>query len=70
MHPQLSFHHDSWEEEEVEPDLTLEDSWQKLLENPEVNTHTHKMDEHAYILISYFFNNGRKDGLEKSIWYG
>ncbi|KAI5609056.1 pleckstrin-likey domain-containing family G member 5-like isoform X4, partial [Silurus asotus] len=36
MHPQLSFHQDSWEEEEVEPDLTLEDSWQKLLENPEI----------------------------------
>ncbi|XP_060749755.1 pleckstrin homology domain-containing family G member 5 isoform X1 [Tachysurus vachellii] len=35
MHPQLSFHHDSWEEEEVEPDLTLEESWQGLLENPE-----------------------------------
>ncbi|KAG7323251.1 hypothetical protein KOW79_012953 [Hemibagrus wyckioides] len=35
MHPQLSFHHDSWEEEEVELDLTLEDSWQQLLENPE-----------------------------------
>ncbi|XP_060793389.1 pleckstrin homology domain-containing family G member 5 isoform X4 [Neoarius graeffei] len=35
MHPHLFFHHDSWEEEEVEPDLTLEDSWQQLLENPE-----------------------------------
>ncbi|KAM9445307.1 pleckstrin homology domain-containing family G member 5 isoform 2-T3 [Clarias gariepinus] len=35
VHPQLSFHHDSWEGEEVEPDLTLEDSWQQLLENPE-----------------------------------
>ncbi|KAF5902069.1 pleckstrin homology domain-containing family G member 5 isoform X1, partial [Clarias magur] len=35
VHPQLSFHQDSWEEEEVEPDLTLEDSWQQLLENPE-----------------------------------
>ncbi|XP_030624525.1 pleckstrin homology domain-containing family G member 5 [Chanos chanos] len=31
---QLSFHHDSWEEEE-EPSLTLEDSWQQLLESPE-----------------------------------
>ncbi|XP_062871870.1 pleckstrin homology domain-containing family G member 5 isoform X1 [Trichomycterus rosablanca] len=35
MPPQLSFHQDSWEEEEEEPDLTLEDSWQQLLENPE-----------------------------------
>ncbi|MCI4387618.1 hypothetical protein PGIGA_G00076310 [Pangasianodon gigas] len=35
VHPQLSFHHDSWEEEEVEPDLTLEDSWQQLLDNSE-----------------------------------
>ncbi|XP_053542058.1 pleckstrin homology domain-containing family G member 5 isoform X3 [Ictalurus punctatus] len=35
VHPHLSFHHDSWEEEEEEPDLTLEDSWQQLLENPE-----------------------------------
>uniref|UniRef100_A0A3B4CW48 DH domain-containing protein n=1 Tax=Pygocentrus nattereri TaxID=42514 RepID=A0A3B4CW48_PYGNA len=33
--PQLSFHHDSWEEEEEEPNLTLEESWQQLLENPE-----------------------------------
>ncbi|KAI1890693.1 hypothetical protein AGOR_G00156270 [Albula goreensis] len=29
----LSFHHDSWEEEET--NLELEDSWQSLLENPE-----------------------------------
>ncbi|KAJ8258126.1 hypothetical protein GJAV_G00193440 [Gymnothorax javanicus] len=35
--PQLSFHHDSWEEEEEEeePSLELEESWQSLLENPE-----------------------------------
>ncbi|XP_064155305.1 pleckstrin homology domain-containing family G member 5 isoform X2 [Anguilla rostrata] len=35
--PQLSFHHDSWEEEEEEeePHLELEESWQSLLENPE-----------------------------------
>ncbi|KAG9269106.1 pleckstrin homology domain-containing family G member 5-like isoform X3 [Astyanax mexicanus] len=33
--PQPSFHHDSWEEEEDEPNLTLEESWQNLLENPE-----------------------------------
>ncbi|XP_056588950.1 pleckstrin homology domain-containing family G member 5 isoform X4 [Triplophysa dalaica] len=31
---QLAFHKDSWEEEE-KPDLTLEDSWRQLLENPE-----------------------------------
>ncbi|KAG5835490.1 hypothetical protein ANANG_G00244550 [Anguilla anguilla] len=31
--PQLSFHHDSWEEEET--NLELEESWQCLLENPE-----------------------------------
>lgn len=36
---QLAFHKDSWEEEE-KPDLTLEDSWRQLLENPEVHTHT------------------------------
>ncbi|MBN3317177.1 PKHG5 protein, partial [Atractosteus spatula] len=30
---QLSFHHDSWEEEET--NLALEESWQQLLENPE-----------------------------------
>ncbi|TSL61280.1 Pleckstrin homology domain-containing family G member 5 [Bagarius yarrelli] len=42
VHPQLLFHQDSWEEEEMEPDLTLEESWQQLLENPEVtHTHTH-----------------------------
>ncbi|XP_051517811.1 pleckstrin homology domain-containing family G member 5 isoform X2 [Myxocyprinus asiaticus] len=32
---QLAFHQDSWEEEEEEPNLTLEDSWRELLENPE-----------------------------------
>ncbi|XP_034733171.1 pleckstrin homology domain-containing family G member 5 isoform X5 [Etheostoma cragini] len=35
---QLSFHHDSWEEEEEETNLALEDSWQKLLDNPETLT--------------------------------
>lgn len=34
--PQLSFHHDSWEEEEEETSLTLEDSWTQLLDNHEV----------------------------------
>lgn len=32
---QLAFHHDSWEEEEEEPKLTLEDSWRQLLDDPE-----------------------------------
>ncbi|XP_051515470.1 pleckstrin homology domain-containing family G member 5-like isoform X1 [Myxocyprinus asiaticus] len=31
----LSFHQDSWEEEEEELNLTLEDSWRQLLENSE-----------------------------------
>ncbi|XP_074537836.1 pleckstrin homology domain-containing family G member 5 isoform X2 [Halichoeres trimaculatus] len=35
---QLSFHQDSWEEEEEETNLTLEDSWQTLLDNPETLT--------------------------------
>ncbi|KAM4571306.1 pleckstrin homology domain-containing family G member 5 isoform 2-T2 [Fundulus diaphanus] len=35
---QLSFHHDSWEEEEEEPNLVMEDSWQTLLDNPEALT--------------------------------
>ncbi|XP_045912376.1 pleckstrin homology domain-containing family G member 5 isoform X2 [Micropterus dolomieu] len=35
---QLSFHHDSWEEEEEETDLALEDSWQMLLDNSETLT--------------------------------
>ncbi|XP_056129554.1 pleckstrin homology domain-containing family G member 5 isoform X1 [Lampris incognitus] len=37
---QLSFHQDSWEEEEEEEEtnLTLEDSWQMLLDNPEALT--------------------------------
>ncbi|XP_076022809.1 pleckstrin homology domain-containing family G member 5 isoform X3 [Genypterus blacodes] len=36
---QLSFHQDSWEEEEEEEtNLTLEDSWQKLLDSPEALT--------------------------------
>lgn len=33
--PQLAFHQDSWEEEEEEPNLTLEDSWRTLLDDPE-----------------------------------
>lgn len=33
--PKVPFHSDSWEEEE--PNLTLEESWQQLLENPEVS---------------------------------
>uniref|UniRef100_A0A665UP36 Pleckstrin homology domain containing, family G (with RhoGef domain) member 5b n=1 Tax=Echeneis naucrates TaxID=173247 RepID=A0A665UP36_ECHNA len=32
---QLSFHQDSWEEEEEETNLALEDSWQSLLDNSE-----------------------------------
>ncbi|XP_040008705.1 pleckstrin homology domain-containing family G member 5 isoform X2 [Xiphias gladius] len=35
---QLSFHQDSWEEEEEEPNLALEDSWQSLLDNSETLT--------------------------------
>ncbi|XP_046895402.1 pleckstrin homology domain-containing family G member 5 isoform X3 [Hypomesus transpacificus] len=35
---QLSFHQDSWEEEEEETNLELEDSWQQLLDNPETLT--------------------------------
>uniref|UniRef100_A0A4W6FUJ2 Pleckstrin homology and RhoGEF domain containing G5 n=1 Tax=Lates calcarifer TaxID=8187 RepID=A0A4W6FUJ2_LATCA len=35
---QLSFHQDSWEEEEEETNLALEDSWQSLLDNPETLT--------------------------------
>ncbi|KAF0035928.1 hypothetical protein F2P81_011240 [Scophthalmus maximus] len=33
---QLSFHQDSWEEEEEETDLALEDSWQSLLDTSEL----------------------------------
>lgn len=33
---QLSFHQDSWEEEEEETNLAMEDSWQTLLDNSEV----------------------------------
>ncbi|KAK7132674.1 hypothetical protein R3I93_019036 [Phoxinus phoxinus] len=32
---QLAFHQDSWEEEEEEPNLTLEESWRQLLDDPE-----------------------------------
>lgn len=35
---QLSFHQDSWEEEEEEADLSLEDSWTLLLDHPEALT--------------------------------
>ncbi|XP_071758737.2 pleckstrin homology domain-containing family G member 5 isoform X1 [Centroberyx gerrardi] len=35
---QLSFHQDSWEEEEEETNMALEDSWQTLLDNPEALT--------------------------------
>lgn len=35
---QLSFHQDSWEEEEEEADLSLEDSWTLLLDQPETLT--------------------------------
>lgn len=35
---QLSFHQDSWEEEEEETNLSLEDSWQVLLDNSETLT--------------------------------
>ncbi|XP_042347194.1 pleckstrin homology domain-containing family G member 5 isoform X2 [Plectropomus leopardus] len=35
---QLSFHQDSWEEEEEETNLVLEDSWQMLLDNSETLT--------------------------------
>uniref|UniRef100_A0A8D3BBC3 Pleckstrin homology and RhoGEF domain containing G5 n=1 Tax=Scophthalmus maximus TaxID=52904 RepID=A0A8D3BBC3_SCOMX len=35
---QLSFHQDSWEEEEEETDLALEDSWQSLLDTSETLT--------------------------------
>ncbi|CAB1330035.1 unnamed protein product, partial [Coregonus sp. 'balchen'] len=36
--PQLSFHQDSWEEEEEETSFALEDSWTQLLDNPETLT--------------------------------
>lgn len=35
----LSFHHDSWEGDEEAANLTMEDSWQTLLDEPEVNKH-------------------------------
>ncbi|XP_038165180.1 pleckstrin homology domain-containing family G member 5 isoform X1 [Cyprinodon tularosa] len=35
---QLSFHQDSWEEEEEEANLVMEDSWQTLLDNSEALT--------------------------------
>lgn len=33
---QLAFHQDSWEGEEEEANLAMEDSWQTLLDNSEV----------------------------------
>lgn len=36
MPRQLSFHQDSWEEEET--NLVMEDSWQMLLDDPQVQT--------------------------------
>ncbi|KAL1020592.1 hypothetical protein UPYG_G00002150 [Umbra pygmaea] len=36
--PQLSFHQDSWEEEEEEISLALETSWTQLLDHPETLT--------------------------------
>ncbi|CDQ74862.1 unnamed protein product [Oncorhynchus mykiss] len=36
--PQLSFHQDSWEEEEEETSFALEDSWTQLLDHPETLT--------------------------------
>lgn len=38
---QLSFHQDSWEEEEEEANLILEDSWKELLDDPEVHNLPH-----------------------------
>ncbi|XP_047228460.1 pleckstrin homology domain-containing family G member 5 isoform X5 [Girardinichthys multiradiatus] len=35
---QLSFHHDSWEEEEEEANLVMEDSWQTLLDDSKALT--------------------------------
>lgn len=35
---QLSFHQDSWEEGEGETNLAMEDSWQMLLDDPQVQT--------------------------------
>lgn len=35
----FSFHHDSWEGDEEAANLTMEDSWQTLLDDPEVNKH-------------------------------
>lgn len=35
---QLSFHQDSWEEGQGETNLAMEDSWQMLLDDPQVPT--------------------------------
>lgn len=35
---QLSFHQDSWEEGQGETNLAMEDSWQMLLDDPQVRT--------------------------------
>lgn len=39
---QLLFHQDSWEEEEEVANLGLEDSWQTLLDNSEVQVVSHR----------------------------
>ncbi|XP_042264516.1 pleckstrin homology domain-containing family G member 5 isoform X3 [Thunnus maccoyii] len=44
---QLSFHQDSWEEEEEETNLALEDSWQVLLDNSETLTRRQSHQQEA-----------------------
>ncbi|XP_053174443.1 pleckstrin homology domain-containing family G member 5 isoform X1 [Scomber japonicus] len=44
---QLSFHQDSWEEEEEETNLFLEDSWQMLLDNSETLTRRQSHQQEA-----------------------
>lgn len=56
--PQLAFHQDSWEEEE-DINLNLEDSWQQLLDQPEVahvtcmhhQTLSHHQLEHLFTQV-------------------
>ncbi|XP_052450494.1 pleckstrin homology domain-containing family G member 5 isoform X4 [Carassius gibelio] len=49
---QLAFHQDSWEEEEEEPNLTLEDSWRQLLDDPEsLNRRQFQQQEAIWELI-------------------
>lgn len=45
--PQITFHQDSWEEER-EINLSLEDSWQQLLDNPTVWRHPQPPQRHTY----------------------